>query len=110
MEGENLMVQGKGGDYKRWPGIEYKPEDIKGKGEPSYTIEKALKDHKAKERGQADEVTGKPRRTKSMHARSTKDGGEITEAEGVEMVDLGRSGSKKGEGLRKRFSLRRKRD
>lgn len=46
--GENLMTAGNpaGGAYKRWPGLAYHPDDIKGKGEPSYSIEKALKDHK----------------------------------------------------------------
>ncbi|QDS67854.1 hypothetical protein FKW77_007601 [Venturia effusa] len=41
---ENLMITE--GNYKRWPGVEYHPDDLKGKGEPSYSIEKALKDHK----------------------------------------------------------------
>ncbi|KAL8729195.1 MAG: hypothetical protein Q9181_005093 [Wetmoreana brouardii] len=45
-EGTDLMIED-GGDYKRWPGVKYLPEDLKGKGEPSYSIEKALKEHKA---------------------------------------------------------------
>ncbi|KAL9105721.1 MAG: hypothetical protein Q9227_009161 [Pyrenula ochraceoflavens] len=47
-EGENMMIDinPEGGPYKRWPGVKYTPEDIKGKGEPSYSVEKALKDHK----------------------------------------------------------------
>lgn len=46
-EGDNMMIDGNpaGGAYKRWPGVQYHPDDIKGKGEPSYSIEKALKDH-----------------------------------------------------------------
>ncbi|KAF1992082.1 hypothetical protein K402DRAFT_443494 [Aulographum hederae CBS 113979] len=44
-EGGNQMIEN-GGNYKRWPGVEYHPDDIKGKGEPSYSIEKALKEHK----------------------------------------------------------------
>ncbi|KAG9188731.1 hypothetical protein G6011_07436 [Alternaria panax] len=44
-EGADLQRE-PGGDYRRWPGIEYHPDDLKGKGEPSFTIEKALKDHK----------------------------------------------------------------
>lgn len=40
-----------GGAYKRWPGVEYHPEDIKGKGEPSYTVEKQLKEHNLNENG-----------------------------------------------------------
>lgn len=47
-QGENLMIDGNpgGGAYKRYDGVEYHPDDIKGKGEPSYSIEKALKAHK----------------------------------------------------------------
>ncbi|KAI9732439.1 MAG: hypothetical protein M1834_001647 [Cirrosporium novae-zelandiae] len=48
-EGPNLMIED-GGNYKRWPGVDYHPDDIKGKGEPSYTIEKALKEHKSHRR------------------------------------------------------------
>lgn len=44
-EGADLQRE-PGGDYRRWPGEQYHPDDLKGKGEPSYTIEKALKDHK----------------------------------------------------------------
>jgi hypothetical protein len=46
-EGDDLMrdEDAPGGPYKRWPGIKYHPDDFKGKGEPSFTIEKALKDH-----------------------------------------------------------------
>jgi len=47
-EGADLMREPEagGGAYKRWPGEKYLPEDLKGKGEPSYSIEKALKEHK----------------------------------------------------------------
>lgn len=47
-EGDNMMIHGNpaGGAYKRIPGVQYHPDDIKGKGEPSYSLEKALKkDH-----------------------------------------------------------------
>lgn len=46
VQGENMMIENNpaGGAYKRWPGIQYHDDDIKGKGEPSYSIEKALKD------------------------------------------------------------------
>ncbi|KAL8965642.1 MAG: hypothetical protein Q9197_006410 [Variospora fuerteventurae] len=40
-EGTDLMIEG---NYKRWDGVKYLPEDLKGKGEPSYSIEKALKE------------------------------------------------------------------
>lgn len=54
-EGTDLMRE-PGADYKRWPGIQYHPDDLKGKGEPSYSIEKALKDHDeaAKRHGSSD--------------------------------------------------------
>ena len=44
-QGDNMMISGgnpEGGAYKRWPGVNYHPDDVKGKGEPSYSIEKAL--------------------------------------------------------------------
>ena len=61
-EGTDMMIEN-GGNYKRWSGVvchiincdekailmlsqKYLPEDLKGKGEPSYSIEKALKEHK----------------------------------------------------------------
>ena len=50
----NMMLDADapGGAYKRWPGVQYHPDDIKGKGEPSYTIEMQLKEH-----GPVDEKT-----------------------------------------------------
>ncbi|KAK3951794.1 hypothetical protein QBC32DRAFT_343171 [Pseudoneurospora amorphoporcata] len=51
-EGTDMMREGatSGNAYKRWEGYQYHPDDLKGKGEPSYTIEKQLKDHKAMSR------------------------------------------------------------
>lgn len=67
-EGDNMMIDGNppGGPYKRWPGVQYLPEDVKGKGEPSYSVEKALKDHKRHEKeryktGGGFELTSRPR-------------------------------------------------
>ncbi|KAL8773253.1 MAG: hypothetical protein Q9194_004397, partial [Teloschistes cf. exilis] len=53
-EGTDLMREdvGDGGAYKRWPGVKYHPDDLKGKGEPSYSIEKALKDHNSRSAAQ----------------------------------------------------------
>ncbi|RNJ52921.1 hypothetical protein D7B24_002655 [Verticillium nonalfalfae] len=47
-EGADLMreADAAGGAYKRWDGIKYHPDDLKGKGEPSYTYEKDLKEKK----------------------------------------------------------------
>lgn len=46
-EGENMMIDLNpgGGPYKRWPGVEYHPDDIKGQGEPAYSIERRMKQH-----------------------------------------------------------------
>ena len=65
-KGENMMIDGspEGGAYKRWAGVQYHPDDIKGKGEPSYSIEKALKEHKANHRKQMSgdiELVSRPR-------------------------------------------------
>ncbi|KAK3177190.1 hypothetical protein OEA41_008519 [Lepraria neglecta] len=51
-EGTDMMIENnpEGGAYKRWPGVTYLPEDLKGKGEPSYSLEKALKEHKSHSR------------------------------------------------------------
>ncbi|MCJ1395093.1 hypothetical protein MMC18_007974 [Xylographa bjoerkii] len=62
-EGADLMIEE--GNFRRWPGVKYLPEDLKGKGEPSYSIEKALKDHKKHRRVVSDgnsgiELTSRP--------------------------------------------------
>ncbi|ROT39982.1 hypothetical protein SODALDRAFT_323270 [Sodiomyces alkalinus F11] len=46
VEGADLMREpdAAGGAYRRWPGIQYHPDDLKGKGEPSFTIERVLKE------------------------------------------------------------------
>ncbi|KAI1353395.1 hypothetical protein F5Y01DRAFT_312887 [Xylaria sp. FL0043] len=44
-EGADLMRESDapGGAYKRYEHVQYHPDDLKGKGEPSYTIERDLK-------------------------------------------------------------------
>lgn len=70
-EGADLQRE-PGADYKRWPDLQYHPNDLKGKGEPSYSIEKALKEHEAaKERhGAGDkefELAERPRPTEEVN-------------------------------------------
>ncbi|OCL06538.1 hypothetical protein AOQ84DRAFT_378513 [Glonium stellatum] len=117
-EGADLQREA-GGDYRRWPGVEYLPGDLKGKGEPSYTIEKALKEHKIHS---DDGIEMKARsRNKSLshadnpHAMSTGQEG----ASGDRGYDdseggVGRSnttGKKVTEGFKKRIgSLRRRKE
>ncbi|RDA91537.1 hypothetical protein CP533_4351 [Ophiocordyceps camponoti-saundersi (nom. inval.)] len=42
-EGSDLMrdSDAAGGPYKRWPGIDYHPADLKGKGEPAYSAHRS---------------------------------------------------------------------
>ena len=110
-EGENMMIDGgpEGGAYKRWPGVQYHPDDIKGKGEPSYSVEKALKEHKISEDGKGPNGTQgiemKTRNRSASDAIHTADRSGWDDGEG-----LGRSGSLKklGGGFRKRIgSIRR---
>lgn len=89
----------------------YLPEDLKGKGEPSYSIEKALKEHKIRRRTISDgnsgiEMTASRPRPSSSGSTTRPPG------EGQRYVDweedLRRSSSGGGV-LRKRFgSLRKK--
>lgn len=76
-EGADLMrdPMAEGGPYRRMPGVTYLPEDLKGKGEPSYSIEKALKDHEkiegeAKTEPGSIELVERPRDTSSAHRRN----------------------------------------
>ena len=105
-EGENMMIEGgpEGGAYKRWPGVQYLPEDIKGKGEPSYSIEKALKEHKIVDDGKkangAEGIEMKSRNRSASDAVQTADRSGWDDGAG-----LNRRGSLKklGGGLKKRF-------
>ncbi|KAI4273623.1 MAG: hypothetical protein LQ337_004506 [Flavoplaca oasis] len=123
-EGTDLMIED-GGNYKRWPGVKYLPEDLKGKGEPSYSIEKALKEHKQGARDHRRVMSeGQPayemvptvnRRTTGrpgLEARSSSYGNANTNPERQQRYsdwERERPRSSGGGGLRKRIgSLRRK--
>lgn len=69
-EGDNMMVEENagGGPYKRWAGLQYHPDDIKGKGEPSYSIEKALKEHSLEEKNGGVELQDTNRRRSGSSA------------------------------------------
>ncbi|KAI9811349.1 MAG: hypothetical protein M1827_005509 [Pycnora praestabilis] len=113
-EGENMMIAD-GGDYKRWPNVTYLPEDIKGKGEPAYSLEKALKEHKQgshrrvmSDGGSGIEMSSRPRSSSGAdQPRSVSGQMSYTEWEGG-MQRNNTTGQKVGEGLKKRFSLRKK--
>lgn len=104
-EGADLQRE-PGGDYRRWPGVEYHPDDLKGKGEPSYTIEKALKDHKR------IGDSGTEMKTRDHRARSLgyTDAPDVmpSQQDDAQTSGIGRSNTT-GKSLRSRFgSLRRR--
>ncbi|KAF2797879.1 hypothetical protein K505DRAFT_322258 [Melanomma pulvis-pyrius CBS 109.77] len=107
-EGADLMRE-PGADYKRWPGQTYLPGDLKGKGEPSYSIDKAIKDHK--KYGDEGMELQTHRRNRSLGSETP---GSVPMQSLPENNDtgLGRSsstGKSMGSALRKRFgSLRRR--
>ena len=117
-EGADLMREpdAMGGAYKRWDGIQYHPDDLKGKGEPSYTYEKDLKEHKRNRGGPAEyELSsnmGTSTRPAFTHNRSFSESPRTT-PEHSNGTDIRRNNStgrhKLSDGLRKRFgSIRRK--
>lgn len=52
-EGADLMHEGSSGDagYKRWPGKDYDPDDLKGESEPTFGIDRALRAHTINDEG-----------------------------------------------------------
>lgn len=81
---------------------DYLPEDIKGKGEPSFSIERALKEHKEQQKTTGISETGKGE-TSGIEMQ----GGPVDE------VGVSRSGSNRHslDGLKRRFgSLRKKKE
>ncbi|KAF2648751.1 hypothetical protein K491DRAFT_612119 [Lophiostoma macrostomum CBS 122681] len=110
-EGADLQRE-PGGDYKRWPGVEYLPGDLKGKGEPSYSIEKALKDHK-QYGDEGIEMTTRRRNQSLSAADAPPPEAAQSSAWDDGNAPIGRSnttGRNMGESLKKRFgSMRRRR-
>ncbi|KAI9835726.1 MAG: hypothetical protein M1819_001903 [Sarea resinae] len=110
-EGADLMIEG---NYKRWPHVTYLPEDLKGKGEPSYSIEKALKEHKehSRRRVMSDGASGIEMTSRPKPTNVNNDDG-IPGAKYLDQdVDVHRrnsTGRRVSDGLKRRLgSLRRK--
>ncbi|KIX98725.1 uncharacterized protein Z520_05186 [Fonsecaea multimorphosa CBS 102226] len=106
-EGDNMMIEGgpEGGAYKRWPGVQYDPRDVKGKGEPSYSLEKALKEHKISEEEQKANG-GNGIEMKNRNRSSSGPVPPTVDRSGWDGEGLGRSGSigkRLSGGLKKRF-------
>ncbi|OAL07333.1 hypothetical protein IQ06DRAFT_264185 [Phaeosphaeriaceae sp. SRC1lsM3a] len=106
-EGADLQRE-PGADYRRWPGQEYHPDDLKGKGEPSFTIERALKDHKAIG-DTGTEMRSRRRRTLDHDDTPNGVSNETADAEGSGIGRSNTTGRSVGNSLKKRFgSIRRR--
>lgn len=75
-EGADLMREpdAAGGPYKRWEGVTYQDEDLKGKGEPAYTYERDLAKRKAVPRSSGRGGGGEEMGVEMMQPRSTGTG------------------------------------
>ncbi|KAJ2965922.1 hypothetical protein NQ176_g10389 [Zarea fungicola] len=73
-EGADLMREpdAAGGAYKRYDFLEYHPDDLKGKGEPSFTIERDIKAGKGKGNAAENsfEMESNPLLAKSLRRKS----------------------------------------
>jgi len=110
---EEYDIQRLEGGYRRWPHLDYRDEDLKGKGEPSYSIEEFEKQQKASRR-RAKTVSQQDNVRSSGMGYSTKEDSSIQMVEFPKSGGLGRSSSSAGrmEGLggrlRRTFSLKKR--
>ncbi|EHK25431.1 uncharacterized protein TRIVIDRAFT_79303 [Trichoderma virens Gv29-8] len=82
-EGADLMREpdAPGGPYKRWADTKYHPDDLKGKGEPSYSLERALKEKKRAKNGEPDEIEMQSGlHSRNRHSKTSKHQRSITVA------------------------------
>ena len=68
-EGTDMMIAD-GGNYKRWPGVTYLPEDLKGKGEPSFSVDRALNQRTRQDEHDAWSGGGRQRAASTSHRRA----------------------------------------
>ncbi|KAK2595658.1 hypothetical protein QQS21_006631 [Conoideocrella luteorostrata] len=108
-EGADLMreADAPGGAYKRWDSGVYHPDDLKGKGEPSFSIERDLKKGKGHAHHKS-EPNGYEMRTMSRRRRASQSG-EISSGNDAGLRRSHSTGKKLSEGLKRRIgSLRRR--
>ncbi|GAB7347402.1 hypothetical protein MBLNU459_g4328t1 [Dothideomycetes sp. NU459] len=133
-EGTDMMRENnpEGGPYKQWPGVDYDKEDLHGQGEPSFSLDRALRAHTIHERDfdghRGIEMSDRPLMS-DYDKRATKDGKKLDTRDPVEIaggesryVDMqhdmdpeahvNRTSSlrRAGEGLKKRLSMKKRRD
>lgn len=108
-EGTDMMREANppGGAYKRYPGVDYLPDDLKGKGEPSYSMDKLMKEHKLSGRDkQAFELVDRPKHHSRGHAHSSS--ADAREDEGRRRSGSGGAKKLSGEIKRRVGSLKKK--
>jgi hypothetical protein len=90
----NMMLEANpaGGAYKRWPGVQYHDDDIKGKGEPSYSIEKQLKEHNLNGEKVGPDVHGNGRVSIEMTSQSPRHRGHRRDISGASATSTGSAG------------------
>ncbi|KAL7939760.1 hypothetical protein V8C35DRAFT_287593 [Trichoderma chlorosporum] len=74
-EGADLMrdPDAPGGPYKRWADTKYHPEDLKGKGEPSFSLERAIKEKQRAKKGEPEEIEMQSGfQSRNHHSKSSK--------------------------------------
>ncbi|KAI1209161.1 uncharacterized protein F4807DRAFT_98732 [Annulohypoxylon truncatum] len=116
-EGADLMREddADGGPYKRWAHVQYHPDDLKGKGEPSYTIEEDRKKQKRMQRHSLKpngDYEMQP--TANATGRSDKNATNVTIQRSASLGSSGPSsprGKRLSDGIKRRIgSLRRRHD
>ncbi|KAF2146790.1 uncharacterized protein K452DRAFT_315009 [Aplosporella prunicola CBS 121167] len=101
-EGEDMMIAD-GGNYKRWDDVEYRPNDIKGKGEPLFDAEEyEAAGRKKRDDDYGIEMTTRPRNKSDAAPYNA----EWQREEGVHRSNT--TGRKVTEGIKKRISHIRK--
>ncbi|KAK1458523.1 hypothetical protein CCUS01_09389 [Colletotrichum cuscutae] len=93
-EGADLMREpnNQGGAYKRWDGIQYHPDDLKGKGEPSYTYERDLKEKRRMRKASLGNSPAEYEMRSGINAQSRKDNGAMVRQRSVSNAADGRPG------------------
>ncbi|OTB04449.1 hypothetical protein M426DRAFT_11596 [Hypoxylon sp. CI-4A] len=108
-EGADLMREedAPGGPYKRWDHVKYHPDDLKGKGEPSYTIEEDMKRQKNIQTRTMDR-TGAYEMQPTAHAtgRTSKDDSNTVVRE--RSTSLGSAGPSNSKGKRLSDGIKRR--
>ncbi|KAK0391690.1 hypothetical protein NLU13_1189 [Sarocladium strictum] len=118
-EGADLMREedAPGGAYKRWAEVRYHPDDLKGKGEPSYSLERDLKQKNKYINAAGEYELQSPRHGRLLSRQRRRSSGQwgddsLGSSSGYHQTTVQRSnstGKKLSDGLKRRMgSLRKK--